>query len=364
MQHIELMSKRNTLTERLTSYLRRYYDLGSRREAFRHRRFYSLEIELTNRCNRECLYCYNSSSRQCLTPDLPFDFVERLIGEAEEAGVRQIAWLGGEPLLYRRLPELLQLAHSRGIENVLFTNGSLLNAQNWRLIRPWVGRLMFHLDTIATDTFVLLNNVIRTQGTEMLSRTKQNLRDVLSAGFDPDRVCFYVVLTRPAYQSLEATLEWALHDVGVGTTALYPMVRTGRACRTAPGWDLSRDELQKAFELRASIENREELLLLGPSEYCKHYQLTMAYLNVHGQLMPYAGITAPLLDATASPLASLLREHYDELSFSTLGRPDPSIGLTGRCKFCQNSEFCFGTRTTAFNQAGFVWESDPFCWLC
>ncbi|MBI5765460.1 MAG: radical SAM protein [Planctomycetes bacterium] len=355
-------SEHAVLLEKLRAYLRQYYDLDERVRAWEERRFYSLEVELTNRCNRECFYCYNSSGRSCGIPDLPLDFVQRLIAESRAAGIRQIAWLGGEPTLYRELPAVFETAAQNGIENVLFTNGSLLTPSLWAHIAPLTGRIMFHLDTIAPDVFVALNNVTQLQGRRMLAQTLDNLDHILASGFSPDRIYFYVVLTRLAAERLHETLEFALIHKRLGTTALYPMVRTGRACSTSSTWALNRHELRELYGLRANLEHRPELMLLGPSEYCKHYQLTMAYVDVHRHLMPYAGLANPEFEIGQRSLSTLLSNHYGALSFSTLGRPDPSFGLTGVCHRCRHSTFCFGTRTTAFNVIGTATQSDPFCW--
>lgn len=359
-------SSNTILLQCLRGYLQHYYDLDARLKAFEQRRFYSLEIELTNRCNRECVYCYNSSTRNSTKPDLSFDFAQHLIREANKAGIRQLSWLGGEPTLLLDLPDILETSHSCGIENVLFTNGSLLSAKLWDRIRPLVGRVMFHLDTINPDVFALMSNVTPTQGKRMLEHTMANFDYVLNSGFDRDRICFYTVLARPVVERLQETLEYALLDKHVGTTALYPMVRTGRASLTPTSWTLSQEELRHAYELRAQIEKRPELMLLGPSEYCMHYQMTMAYIDLQQRLRPYAGIEHPTFSIKQNSLHDLLDKHYHDLSFASLGcvsleHEQPVLG--NPCGRCISRPLCFGTRTSAFNHHGSVSAGDPFCWI-
>ena len=53
---------------------------------------------------------------------------------------------------------------------------------------------------------------------------------------------------------------------------------------------MTRAELYEAFRMRARIEGRAELMLLGTSEFCKAYQMTTAYVTANGDIVPYAGI--------------------------------------------------------------------------
>jgi len=208
------------LLDKLRRYLQQFYDLDERLRAFEERRFYSLEVELTNRCNLECRYCYNSSSRSWRVPDVPVEFVTRLLAEAREAGIRQISWLGGEPLLYPHVQEVLEASRSQGIENVLFTNGVLLTPKRWHDIGPLVDRIVFHLDTIDADTFVTMSNTASGEGRRTLDHIVRNLQNVVGTGFDRDRVYFYVVLARPSLEPLEETLHVAMGEMRVGTTAI------------------------------------------------------------------------------------------------------------------------------------------------
>jgi MoaA/NifB/PqqE/SkfB family radical SAM enzyme len=348
---------------RLRGYLCRHYNLEERLVAFAERRFYSLEIELTNVCNQECLYCYNWSRRQSATPHLQLENVSRWLYEAHNVGVREIFWLGGEPLSYPHLEKVLEISVDIGMSNTILTNGTLLTPTKWSKLKPLVRRLIFHLDTIDPRTFCEINDVTPSQGRQLLARAIANLENIRSEGAADLDVILYLVLLRPTLATLAETLHWAFDKGLVDTTALYPMVRAGRAQELPADWALSLPELRKGFELRAEAERRPELLLLGPSEYCKHYQLTMAYIDVDGYLSPYAGITEPRFSTTGQDLGYLLSSHYEKLSFSNLGRPDPSAGLLEPCGGCLHSDLCFGTRTTAFNHLGSIRDRDPFCWL-
>lgn len=90
----------------------------------------SLWLELTPSCNLSCAFCYNPwrsggkvAHPQTISYDLLCDAVARLV---ERTRFRYVALSGGEPLLYRRLPELTAWLAARGQRTILTTNGRLL----------------------------------------------------------------------------------------------------------------------------------------------------------------------------------------------------------------------------------------------
>jgi radical SAM protein with 4Fe4S-binding SPASM domain len=70
-----------------------------------------LWLELTNRCNLECVHCYSDSSPWSGDKDVltKTDYL-RAIDEAALAGCRGIQFIGGEPTLNHDLPELIDYA--------------------------------------------------------------------------------------------------------------------------------------------------------------------------------------------------------------------------------------------------------------
>src|SRR5688572_17198169 len=93
-----------------------------------------LRISVTDRCNFRCTYCM---PREVYGRDfsflpraelLTFEEIARLVALFAEQGVRKIRLTGGEPLLRRDLPTLVELlARVSGVEDLtLTTNGSLL----------------------------------------------------------------------------------------------------------------------------------------------------------------------------------------------------------------------------------------------
>src|SRR5271168_2797785 len=82
-------------------------------------------IELTEKCNLECVHCYVSSS-----PHLPLIGAVQpkqrlsLIEEGRALGCGKIQFIGGEATIYPALPELIGHANNLGFKFIeVFTNG-------------------------------------------------------------------------------------------------------------------------------------------------------------------------------------------------------------------------------------------------
>lgn len=83
----------------------------------------TLLISPTMRCNLRCTGCYagNYSKKD----DIPFEEVDRIIGEARDLGIYYIVVLGGEPFFYDKMLDLYEKYND--VMFTPFTNGSLFD---------------------------------------------------------------------------------------------------------------------------------------------------------------------------------------------------------------------------------------------
>jgi MoaA/NifB/PqqE/SkfB family radical SAM enzyme len=87
-----------------------------------------VDINITNRCNMACSFCYNADNKTCLEDELNIDQLCALVDEA--AGHQAGFFLsGGEPLLRPDLLDLVKHIKSHKLPVGLVTNGSLLTAE-------------------------------------------------------------------------------------------------------------------------------------------------------------------------------------------------------------------------------------------
>lgn len=88
----------------------------------------SVNLHITDKCNYRCKFCF-SSGKNCSGPgtintDQWKEIIKDLIGNR---GIEKINFVGGEPLLYPDLEELLINSKRLGAVTSVVTNGSLVN---------------------------------------------------------------------------------------------------------------------------------------------------------------------------------------------------------------------------------------------
>ncbi len=119
-----------------------------------------LRLSVIEACNFRCPYCMPADR----VPDgygldaasrMSFDQIETLVRGFVSLGVTKLRLTGGEPLLRKRLPELVaRLARIDGIEDLaLTTNGSLLAAQAQALQAAGLNRITVSLDALDPGLF-------------------------------------------------------------------------------------------------------------------------------------------------------------------------------------------------------------------
>jgi len=89
----------------------------------------SIVFEVTQRCNHDCLHCYNAWKNPVGYPMGELDTAATLamLGKMlDETGAHLVSLSGGEPLLRRDIHEIVAFLGERGIAVNLITNGSLL----------------------------------------------------------------------------------------------------------------------------------------------------------------------------------------------------------------------------------------------
>lgn len=120
------------------------------------RRIEYLRLSVTDRCDFRCVYCM--AEHMTFLPRKAILSLEELALVARafvELGVKKIRLTGGEPLLRRDLPWLVEnIAHLPGLQEVtLTTNGSQLSSQAQTLLQAGVKRINVSLDSLDAERF-------------------------------------------------------------------------------------------------------------------------------------------------------------------------------------------------------------------
>jgi cyclic pyranopterin phosphate synthase len=119
-----------------------------------------LRLSVTDRCNLRCQYCMPEEDYLWLPREdiLQFEEIDRLVDQFVHLGVEKVRLTGGEPLLRRDLPALVErLSKKPAIRDLaMTTNAVLLAPAAGDLRRAGLGRLTISLDTLQRDRFIKL----------------------------------------------------------------------------------------------------------------------------------------------------------------------------------------------------------------
>jgi cyclic pyranopterin phosphate synthase len=120
----------------------------------------SLRVSVTDRCNLRCQYCMPETDYAWLPRDsvLTFEEIAVLVDAFTDLGVDRVRLTGGEPLLRRDLPVLVEALASRPAlrDLALTTNGVLLAKVASDLAAAGLHRITVSLDTLDPDRFTAL----------------------------------------------------------------------------------------------------------------------------------------------------------------------------------------------------------------
>ncbi|MEA2474816.1 MAG: 3,8-cyclase [Thermoleophilaceae bacterium] len=116
-----------------------------------------LRVSVTDRCNFRCQYCMPADGLPWLdrAEILRFEEIERVVRVLASMGVGSVRLTGGEPLVRRDLPRLVEmLARVDGLEDLsLTTNGYLLERDADALADAGLRRINVSIDSLQRDRF-------------------------------------------------------------------------------------------------------------------------------------------------------------------------------------------------------------------
>jgi len=90
-----------------------------------------LDIELTERCNNNCVHCcinLPANDLEALSRELATEEIKAVLKEAASLGCLSVRFTGGEPLLREDFEELYVFARKQGLKVLLFTNATLVTS--------------------------------------------------------------------------------------------------------------------------------------------------------------------------------------------------------------------------------------------
>ncbi|MDQ3229765.1 MAG: GTP 3',8-cyclase MoaA [Pseudomonadota bacterium] len=244
-----------------------------------------LRLSVIEACNFRCPYCMPADR---ITDDhgldagsrMDFDEIETLVRGFVQVGVSKVRLTGGEPLLRKRLPDLVRrLAAIPGIDDLaLTTNGSLLARHAQALRNAGLTRLTVSLDALDSALF------------RQLSGGRGDVADVLAG---------IAAAEAAGFESLKIN---CVVQRGVNEDQVVPLIEhfrgTGHVLRfieymdvgTCNGWDATR--VVPSPELRDRIHAHRPLRALQ-ANYRGEVASRYGFVDGSGEIGFVSSISAP-----------------------------------------------------------------------
>jgi MoaA/NifB/PqqE/SkfB family radical SAM enzyme len=203
-----------------------------------------VQFHVSQRCNLACRHCYSSSGPGGADGVEPADFADALT-DAAALGYNVAGFSGGEPLLYRALPELLGHAKTLGLVTTVTTNGILLGRRRLATLRDRADLIAISLDGTpqSHDRMRGLPGAF-----EAMARRLPELRDTgIPFGF-------IFTLTLHNLNELPWVADFALEQ-GASLLQIHPLESVGRARTEFAGSVPDSRELSWAVLAAARIED-------------------------------------------------------------------------------------------------------------
>ncbi len=250
------------------------------------RPLHDLRISLLDRCNFRCPYCMPETEFHAdyeflnRSQRLTHEELLKVVRVATGLGVSKIRLTGGEPLLDKKIPELVAgIAALPAVEDLAMTTNAMLLAPIAEKLRDaGLHRVTISLDSIDADIFKLMSG-----GRGDLDRVLDGIAAAEAAGLDPIKI--NVVVQRGVND--HTVLELLEHFRGTGhIVRLIEFMDVGNR----NGWRM--DQVVPSRELLDAVQARWPVKAVGknyPGEVARRYE----YVDGAGEIGFISSVTEP-----------------------------------------------------------------------
>jgi pyrroloquinoline quinone biosynthesis protein E len=323
---------------------------------------YALTAELTHRCPLHCPYCSNPIELQKRENELSTDEWLSVLDQADDLGVVQVHFTGGEPLLRQDLEHLVR--HARGLGlfvNLITSSVGLTEERVRRLAEAGVDSIQLSLQAASAE---LADSIAGYKAHEQKRQAACWIRaNDLALNMN-------VVLHKGNLHQIEEIIElcaaWGAQRLELANAQYY-----GWALRNVNQLLPRKEQLQEAeaayVRARERFGRQLELLWILPDYY---EDFPKPCMGGWGQLSLTVAPDGRVLPCTASSeIRSLSFHNVKERDLAWIWHDSPSFNayrgydwMEEPCRSCERRELDYGgCRCQAFLLAGDARAADPVC---
>jgi MoaA/NifB/PqqE/SkfB family radical SAM enzyme len=316
-------------------------------ELYEGKRVGTIDIEITDKCNFKCKYCYASCSPKGNTKELQkrlsMSEIKSLLDQASALDIRLFNIQGGEPMLdKKKFYEVANYARPKFKSLVAFTNGSLITEEDAKKIADLDMALCVKLDTLDPEIHKEL-----TQTNRSLEHTIRGFELLKKYGVT---VSTNSVATPLNYSGIPNAWRYA---VDMGFTPFVARNHFHGHTRDNPELQLTAEELGNLFKELERIDKEEygidwPVSTLWPrGNSCQRYRAGV-FVNYYGLVLPCSeadpayftignGKKESLKDILTEERLAPFRNIYDKLHGAC---------HVDECEYAKEQQ-CYGCRVSA-----------------
>jgi radical SAM protein with 4Fe4S-binding SPASM domain len=319
-------------------------------------RLLSMELELSRKCNLECVYCYASSGKP-LDNELVIEEILDAVDQAADLGARKIVVLGGgEPMVYPHLFRVLDHILGRGMAADLFSNATLIDDEIAGRLAERRIPVVIKMNSRRPDVQDFLAG---RPGTSLA--IMRGMAALLRAGY-PDgdmKLGVETIICRQNLDELPEIWRWARNR---GFTPYVEIMTWQGRAQEHPELEVTPDELKDLFETIAAIDSAEfgskwEVHPPLVGSHCARHEYSCT-VTANGDVHPCPGVAVSAGNIREQSLESIISGSEVIRHLRNVRRE-----VKGHCRTCELSYRCYGCRGHAYNVTGDYLAEDPICWL-
>ena len=338
----------------------------------------------TSACNLKCIHCYASAGKA--HPELSTAQGVDLIQDLKAYGVPVILFSGGEPLLRKDLPPLIEATTRSGIRAVISTNGTLITRETAHIL----GDMGLSYIGVSLDGLAEVND--RFRGViGAFDKALKGIHYAMDAGI---KVGLRFTMHKRNYTEIPKIFD-LMENHAIPRICFYHLVYTGRGsslmeedlghAQTRETVDLILDRtktmIDKGMKVEVlTVDNHAD----GPYLYLRMEQEgnpraadALDLLRMNGGNSSGLGIGCINWDGDVYPdqfwrnkvLGNVLEKPFSEIWDDPANAflqqiKDKKNHVAGRCQRCRWLDVCAGNfRARAEAATGDPWGEDPACYL-
>jgi len=328
-------------------------------DAYQKNGFYSLQLEVGDKCYQGCIYCYmNALPKE--KNSLRDEQINNILEDAFDLGINAIEWLGGEPLLRDSIFHHLSTAKMLGFRNNMWTGGLPLfdeNVANSCVESCRLGLISIHLSTIDPEMYKRLHP---NYPKDDLNKILKGLENVLDAGYPSQQMLNSVTFTglQPAEDMIK-TMDYFEEKFGIKTSLniYHSYLRPGSDPRDLKRFIPEKKEVAKVYRrYKRQYGNKPLPLNCVNKQYCA---TTVAVLS-DGSVTPCATIRPE--NASNIHLDGSFKEIVErQRNYLILSKLKNTANLPISCQKCFMNDECWGCRSRAYAAGLGIYGPDPLC---